>query len=57
VFGQVVEKAAASLPSDTVAAAQARGEALDLWQAAQELLVEHGAGLPQRDFDAEHVSG
>jgi tetratricopeptide (TPR) repeat protein len=43
VFGQVVEKAAANLPPDTVAAAQARGEASDLWQAAQELLVEHGA--------------
>jgi predicted ATPase/DNA-binding SARP family transcriptional activator len=43
VFGQVVEKASANLPPDTVAAAQARGETLDLWQAAQELLVEHGA--------------
>lgn len=43
VFGQVVEKAAANLPPDTVAAAQARGEASDLWQAARELLAEHGA--------------
>ncbi len=42
VFGQVVEKAAASLPPEAIAAAQARGEALDLWQAAKELLVEHG---------------
>jgi tetratricopeptide (TPR) repeat protein len=38
VFGQVVERAAADLPPDTVAAAQARGEALDLWQAAKDLL-------------------
>lgn len=42
VFGQVVEKAAANLSLDTVAAAKARGETLDLWQAAKELLVEHG---------------
>jgi tetratricopeptide (TPR) repeat protein len=43
VFGQVVEKAAAHLPPDTVAAAKARGETLDLWQAARELLAEYGA--------------
>ena len=42
VFGQVVEKAAANLPPDTVAAAKARGEASVLWQAARELLSEHG---------------
>jgi predicted ATPase/DNA-binding SARP family transcriptional activator len=43
VFGQVVEKAAASLPPDTAAAAKVRGEMLDLWQATRELLVEYGA--------------
>jgi hypothetical protein len=42
VFGQVVEKASAELPPNTVAAAKARGEASDLWQAARDLLVEHG---------------
>ena len=42
VFGQVVEEAAANLPPDTVATAKARGEASDLWQAARELLAEHG---------------
>jgi tetratricopeptide (TPR) repeat protein len=57
VFGQVVEKASANLPPDTVVAAKARGEASDLWQAARELLAEYDARLPQRDFDAEHVSG
>jgi hypothetical protein len=41
VFGQVVEKAAADLPPDTVLTAKARGEALDLWQAAKELLAEY----------------
>lgn len=43
VFGQVVEKAAANLPPDTVAAAKARGEGVDLWQAARQLLAENGA--------------
>ena len=57
VFGQIVEKAAANLPPDTVAAAKARGEASDLWQAAREFLAEHGAGMSQRDFDATLVSG
>jgi hypothetical protein len=42
VFGQLVDQAAADLPPDTVAAAKARGEASDLWQAARELLLEHG---------------
>jgi hypothetical protein len=42
VFGQVVEKAAAHLPPDMIAAAKARGEASDLWQAAREVLTEHG---------------
>jgi predicted ATPase/DNA-binding SARP family transcriptional activator len=43
VFGQVVEKASAELPPNTVAAAKARGETLDLWQAARDLLAEYGA--------------
>ena len=41
VFGQVVEKASADLAPDTIVAAKARGEALDLWQAAKELLAEY----------------
>jgi predicted ATPase/DNA-binding SARP family transcriptional activator len=39
VFGLPVEEAAATLPPTTRAAAQARGEAADFWQAARSLLV------------------
>ena len=41
VFGSLVDKAAARLEPAEVAAAQARGAALDLWQAARDLLAEY----------------
>ena len=40
IAGRHVREAAASLPPDVVAAAEARGRELDLWQTAEELLVE-----------------
>jgi hypothetical protein len=36
---------AATLPPDVVAAAQVRGKARDLWETAEELLVEFEQGL------------
>lgn len=39
VYGRVVAQAAAALPPDTAVAAQARGHALDLWQAAASLIT------------------
>lgn len=41
VFGSLVENAAARLAPEAAAAAQARGAALDLWQAARDLLAEY----------------
>jgi tetratricopeptide (TPR) repeat protein len=42
VIGKHIAAAAASLPPDAVAAAQARGRARDLWDTAAELLAELG---------------
>ncbi len=39
MFGQMVAQAAAALPPSVGTAAQARGEALDLWQAARALVA------------------
>ncbi len=39
-FGRIVDNAAASLPADVVAAAQARGQSLDIHETARELVKE-----------------
>jgi predicted ATPase/class 3 adenylate cyclase len=41
-FGRVVDAAAASLPAEVVAAAQARGQTLDLHETARQLVKEFG---------------
>lgn len=42
IAGRQIEELAATMPQEIVAAAQARGEARDLWQTANELLTDLG---------------
>jgi hypothetical protein len=46
VAGQHIDAVAASLPADVVAAAQAHGQARDLWATVAELLDEFGELAP-----------
>jgi hypothetical protein len=39
VYGRVVARAAMTLDPAAIAAAQARGQTLDLWQAARDLVM------------------
>jgi len=56
VFERIVTQAAAALAPEVVAAAQARGEATDLWQAARQFVAQQGQ-INEASPDSTSIAG